>query len=493
MRSGKAFRFLVPACLALFAAGPLPAQQKAKSQTKDQRKTHELPLSMQRFTGDFDGMRKRRIIRVLTVYNKTNYFVDKGRQRGITYDAFQLFEDWINKKYKTGTMKIHVAMVPVARADLGPALLEGRGDIVAANVTVTQERLEKADFANPALKNVSEIMVSGPQSDPIASVDDLSGREVFVRKSSIFHESVEKLNSDLTKRGKAPVKIRFAPDDLEDEDLLQMLNAGLVQYCVVDDFLARFWAQVLPKIKLHPEASLRTEGQIGWAIRKNSPLLKAELNEFIAKYPEGSATRNMLLQRYLKSTKFVKDAAADSERKKFQQTVEFFKKYSDQYDMDYLLMAAQGYQESQLNQDAKSAVGAVGVMQVMPAIGKDLKVGDINQIEPNINAGVKYMRFMIDQFFDKEPMDQLNKGLFAFAAYNCGPGRVQSLRREAQKQGLNPNVWFSNVELVAAKRIGRETVTYVANIYKYYVAYKLIVETSGERQKAREEVQKKSP
>ena len=201
-----------------------------------------------------------------------------------------------------------------------------------------------------------------------------------------------------------------------------MLNAGLVQYVVVDDFLARFWASVLPGLKLHPEVALRSGAQIAWAIRKNSPLLKAELDEFLARHPEGSASYNMLFQKYLKNTKFVKNSASEEELKKFQQMVQFFKTYSDKYDMDYLLMAAQGFQESQLNQNAKSKVGAVGVMQVMPATGQDLKVGDISQLEPNIHAGVKYMRFMIDQYFEKEPMDKLNKGLFAFAVLQRRPG-----------------------------------------------------------------------
>jgi membrane-bound lytic murein transglycosylase MltF len=490
MRSGRSLRFL--AALTLLVAQRAVAEPISNTpQQKVTADTHTLPTQLKTFTGDFDGMRQRRSVRVLVVYNKTNYFIDRGQQRGLTYDGFQMFENYINKKYKTGNLKIHVAMIPVARKDLGEALLSGKGDIVAANITMTPERLQKVDFADPLLKNVSEVVVSGPDSPPLASAEELSGREVFVRKGSIFDESIQKLNAELAKKGKPPVKERWAPDDLEDEDQLQMLNAGLVQYMVADDFLANFWAKVLPKIQVHPEATLRTDAQIGWAIRKNSPLLKAELNEFIAKNPEGSANRNMLLAKYLKNTKFVKNAASVEEIKKFNQTVAFFKKYGDQYDVDYLLMAAQGYQESQLNQNAKSQVGAVGVMQVMPATGKDMKVGDITQLEPNINAGVKYVRFMIDQYFGNEPMDKLNKGLFAFAAYNCGPGRVASLRKEAAKQGLDPNVWFNNVELVAEKKIGRETVTYVSNIYKYYVAYKLATETQAERQKDIQEVEKK--
>jgi membrane-bound lytic murein transglycosylase MltF len=473
----------VPLLLALSGSAPAAGQQKP---AKEKQTLPARAVADQ--GGDFDAMRKRRVVRALVVYNKTNYFVDKGTPRGITYDALKLFEDEINRKYKTGNLKIHVAFFPVGRKDLEAALLDGRGDIVAATITVTPERQQRVDFSNPVLSNVSEIVVSGPASQPIATVDDLSGREVFVRKGSIYHESLEKLNADLAKRGKPAVKLRFAPDNLEDEDLLEMTNAGLVQYVVVEDLLARFWAGVFPGLKLHPEVALRTGARIAWAIRKDSPLLKAEINAFLAKVPEGSATRNMLLQKYLKNTKFVKNAASSAERKKFEEMARFFRTYSDRYDMDFLLMAAQGYQESQLNQNAKSHVGAVGVMQVMPATGKEQKVGDVTKLEPNIHAGVKYMRFMIDQYFANEPMDRLNKGLFAFAAYNAGPARIQSMRKLAEQRGLDPNVWFNNVELVVSEKVGRETVTYVSNIYKYYVAYKLIAEEEEERRTARESV-----
>jgi membrane-bound lytic murein transglycosylase MltF len=170
----------------------------------------------------------------------------------------------------------------------------------------------------------------------------------------------------------------------------------------------------------------------------------------------------------------VKGAGADTSRQRFTALVAMFRKYGAEYNIDWMLMAAQGYQESRLDQNAKSHVGAIGVMQVMPDTGKDLKVGDITQVDANIHAGVKFIRQMIDTNFAKEPMDEVNKVLFAFAAYNAGPGRVRQLRREASARGLDPNVWFDNVERIASERIGRETVTYVSNIYKYYVTYLLI-------------------
>ena len=196
-------------------------------------------------------------------------------------------------------------------------------------------------------------------------------------------------------------------------------------------------------------------------------------------------------RRYLSSVKYAKNAAADSERKKLLAVLDLFKKYGKQYDVDYLLMAAQGYQESTLDQNVKSPVGAIGVMQIMPPTGKELNVGDISQIEPNIHAGVKYMRFMVDQYFKDEPMDNLNKALMTFASYNCGPGRMRQLRREAEKRGLDRNVWFGNVERVASEKIGRETVTYVSNIYKYYIAYKLLTDQLERRAAAKAEVAKR--
>ena len=172
---------------------------------------------------------------------------------------------------------------------------------------------------------------------------------------------------------------------------------------------------------------------------------------------------------------------ADADWLRFEQSLQHFKTYGERYSFDYLMMAAQGYQESRLNQAAKSPVGAVGIMQLMPATGAEMKVGDIRQAEPNVHAGIKYMRQLIDVYFDDADFDETNRTLFAFAAYNAGPGRIARLRKEAEREGLDPDQWFNNVELIAAKRVGQETVGYVRNIFKYYVAYKLQLETLATR------------
>jgi membrane-bound lytic murein transglycosylase MltF len=440
---------------------------------------------LQKWTGDLDGMLKRRRIRVLTTYSKTHYFIDKGQQRGVAYDAFKEFENVLNKKYKTGNLPVYVVFVPVSRDELSQALIDGRGDLAFASIVVTPERQKLVDFTIPTNSGVSEVVVTGPKSPTISTLDDLAGKEVYVRPASFYHESLVRLNEDFKKRGKTPVVLKPAPDNLEDEDLLEMLNAGLVKAVVVHSHIAEIWKQVFPNIVPQQDVAVSKDHDIAVAMRKNSPRLKAELDGFIKTHGRGTAFGNILFAKYMKSSKYLKGATNDADMKRFNDIVALFRKYSEKYNLDFLLMAAQGYQESRLDQNVKSQVGAVGVMQVMPATGKELGVGDITKLEPNIHAGVKYMRFMIDQYYAKEPMDQLNKGLFTFASYNAGPGRVRQLRREAEKQGLNPNVWFNNVERIASARIGRETVTYVSNIYKYYIAYKLVMEEMQEKQKAK--------
>ena len=458
---------------------PLPPSQLETQLNEAARESLWKP-----FTGDLNEMVKRRLVRIGVTFNRTFYFVDKGVQRGVSYDYGRLVEDRLNAVFnpkKKDDQKIHVFFVPLPREKLLSALTEGRVDLVAAQVTVRPALQKFVDFTSPTRTNVDEVVVTAPGGPPIASVEDLSGKTIFVRKLSPYHESLLALNEKFKANGRPEVALKDAPEDLEDEDLLEMVNAGLIPATVVDNYLATFWTSVFTHLKVHDDVVVRSDGALAIAIRKNSPQLKDGLNRFMGKYGLGSAFGNQVERNYLVSTKYVKNAASQEERQKFLAVVDLFQKYSSRYDMDFLLMAAQGYQESTLNQNAKSAVGAVGVMQLMPATGKEMKVGDIAQVEPNVHAGVKYMRNLMDNYYANEPMDKLNKGLFTFASYNAGPGRVRQLRREAEKQGLDPNVWFGNVERVASERIGRETVTYVSNIYKYYVAYRLVVEEKERR------------
>lgn len=433
------------------------------------------------FTGDLDEMEARRMIRVGVPFNRTHYFIDQGTQRGLTVAFLREFENDLNTARKTRNFRIHLVMVPLPRDMLLPALIDGRLDAVAAQKTITAERLAIVDFSTPLRRNVSEIVVTGPSSPAIATTDDLSGKEVFVRRSSSYFESLRELNARLDKAGRPRVIVREAPETLEDDDLLEMVNAGMIDATVVDDYLARFWVQLFTDLQLHENAPLRTGGELALAFRKNSPKLAAEANAFITRNRIGTTFGNIIDRRYLQSTQAVTRATSGPDLARFLSLQELFRKRSAEYNLDYLLMMAQGYRESRLDQTVRSPVGAIGVMQIMPATGTALGVGDIRQLEPNVHGGIRYVRQLMDDYLGNEPLDELNRGLFAMASYNAGPTRVRQMRREAAGRGLDPNVWFGNVDIIAAERIGRETVNYVSMVYKYYIAFRLAAEMEQSR------------
>jgi membrane-bound lytic murein transglycosylase MltF len=392
----------------------------------------------------------------------------------------------LNDKLKTGKTQVQIIFIPVRRDQLLQGIAEGRGDIAASDIAITAHGKKIVAFSDAVRADAKQIVVTGQSSPPLSSVDDLSGKEVYVRRSSQYWETLSQLNDRLKRAGKPEVILKAADEHLEDEDILDLVHANLVPITVMDDLLATFWSQVYGNLTLHPDLVLATEVQIGWAVNHHSPNLLALVNEFVDGHKAGTAFANTLLQRYLKDTKWVTNNTSSSDLKRFRDTVDLFKKYGHEYNFDWLILEAQAYQESHIDQSVRSPSGAVGVMQIKPstAAGNPINIQGVDQSAANnIHAGVKYLRVITDRYFKNDPMDHLNKELFAFAAYNAGPARIAGLRRQAAREGLDPNQWFNNVEIIAGKEIGRETVTYVDDIYEYYVAYKLVAEHQAMRRR----------
>ncbi|MBW8838120.1 MAG: lytic transglycosylase F, partial [Burkholderia sp.] len=313
-------------------------------------------------------------VRVLLPYSRTLYFVDKGHERGITAELLREFERYLNSRYakQLGNRPLTLVFIPTPRDKLLSGLVEGRGDIAAGNLTVTEERLKAVDFVVAAgAKPVRELVVTGPASPPLEALDDLSGKTVHVRRSTSYYESLAALNARFAKEGKAPMQIVELPASLEDEDELEMLAAGVVQIVVVDDWLALMWARVLPKVKVRQDLVLRAEGRTGWAVRKGSPKLVETASAFYGVARKQGLVESRLAS-YHKRIKQISNNTSSAEWKRFQATVRLFQKYGAKYDFDPLMLAAQGFQESRLRQDARSHVGAIGVMQIMPATGEEL-------------------------------------------------------------------------------------------------------------------------
>ena len=431
---------------------------------------------------DLEGLLARGKIRVAVTYSKTHYFVEKGRQRGFAYENLAEFEKFLRKKYpRKRRAPVSIVFMPVPRDELFPRLMDGRADLAVANLTLTPERQILADFTVPLYSGAREVLVTASGAPALGSLDDLSGREVVVRGSSSFREHLDSLNQRLTAAGKPPVQVVAADEHLETEDLLEMVQAGLIEATVADDYIADLWKAIFPGLQIHREAPISEATSIAWAVRKGAPHLLAEANAFLATHRVGTEFGNVLRGRYLKDPNWARRAMDAREVRKFDNMVKLFQQYGERYQFDYLLILAQAYQESGLDQNRKSAAGAVGVMQVLPTTGAEMKVGDIQRLEPNVHAGVKYLRKIIEKHFSDPAIGDLDRTLFAFAAYNAGPRRIQSLRRKAAVRGLDANVWFGNVEAIASQAIGTETVHYVSNISKYYLAYRMIENRRHER------------
>jgi len=443
--------------------------------------------AFERHTGDLDEMAKRRNIRALAILSPIAFFYDKGLPRGVNYEALEEFQKFANEKLKTGKLQVKVTFLPMRIDQIEAALTQGVGDMIAYGIVVTPGREKRVAFSTPIQTDVTQIIVTGPNFGAVSTLADLGGKKVYVNPLTTYYTNLQKVNEDLKKTGKPPIVVEAADKNLQDDDLVQMVNAGLIPATVTTKQRAALWSQVLDKLQPHPDLVIASGQQVAWVMRKNNPQFKQLVDEFVSSHAVGTSFGSTLLRRYLQNTKWIKNSTLAEEMKKFQANLELFQKYAGEYDFDYLMIAAQGYQESLLDQSKKNRSGAVGIMQVIPknAAASPISIPSVATADSNIHAGVKMLRNIEDNYFNDPKIDRLNKTLLVFASYNAGPNRIARLRKEAADMGLDPNVWFGNVELVAAKDIGQETVTYVANIYKYYVAYKLAVQQRELRQKAR--------
>lgn len=431
----------------------------------------------EKWTGDLDGMTKRGRIRALLPYNRSSYFIDGVKRSGIAYEALNLFEQEFNEglgKKSGNPGYVHLIFIPMTRDRILPSLQEGYGDIAVANLLITEKRKEFVDFSAPLVSNWSELLVSGPDVKPLSSLENILGDTIYVRRSSSYFEHLTMLNDSLRDVGKPILHIKPLDEFLEDDTILEMVNDGLIPLTITNEFTVKLWQPFLKNIRVYPTISLKTEGKVAWAMRKNSPKLKAALDVHVKGHKQGTLMGNMLLDPYFGNLNYVKRASSPERLSRFTLVRDLFIKYGKQYDMDWLLLAAQGYQESQLDNSKKSHAGAVGIMQVKPSTAADPNVGidNVYELENNIHAGVKYLNFIRERYFADPKIEPLNSILFSMAAYNMGPARINGIRRKANAQGLNPNIWFGQVELLVAREVGQEPVQYVNNIYKYYASFR---------------------
>jgi membrane-bound lytic murein transglycosylase MltF len=438
----------------------------------------------QRWTGDLQQIRQqRRLIRVLVSYSDTNFFVMRGEYGGMEYELLREYERFLNRQPPKHKIKTNIVFRAVPFERLIPALLAGRGDIAAAGLTITAERRKLVAFTTPYINNINEIIVTSKPEQGLKGLNDLAGRKVHVVAGSSYVQHLKRLSEQFKRDGLKPVNIVQVDKNLEAEDVLQMVNSGIFELTVVDDHIADLWSKVLTELVLRKDLEINSGGNIAWAVRKENPELLASLNKFVKKHGQGTLLGNILIKRYYKGNRWINNPTTAAEQKKLDKLKTLFKKYAKKYDFDWLKIAALAYQESGFDQNKKSAAGAVGIMQIRPATAADhnIRISDVNDLENNIHAGVKYLGFLRERYFSDPHISSADRVDFTVAAYNAGPAKINALRREAVKLNLDPSKWFFNVEHVARRVIGQETVRYVANINKYFIAFKSVEQINEER------------
>jgi membrane-bound lytic murein transglycosylase MltF len=429
----------------------------------------------QRWAGDYDGLAERRFLRVLVPYSRTLYYLDGPEQKGIAYEALRELEPQLPL---IGQSKVRpkIVIIPTTRDRLLPALAEGYGDVAIGAFAITDLRREIVEFSAPTMRGIENVVVTGKGAPAVLAEADLAGAEIYVQRVSSYYEDLVALNERLTSAGLRPVSIQDVDAGLEEEDVLQMVDAGIIPATVSKRPVAEFWAQLYDQLVVHSQVALRSDGQIAWALRKDAPQIKKIIDGFVVKHRAGTLFGNVLLERYLGSVRRLKNPMTAAELEKYRAMAQHFRVYADRYGSDWLLAVAQGYQESELDHSKRSPAGAIGVMQIKPSTAADrnVDIDNVEVLENNIHASIKYMGFLRDRYFREQDIEPLDQGLFTLAAYNAGPARVAELRQKAAAVGLDPNRWFGNVEIIAARVVGRETVDYVGNVYKYYSAYKAV-------------------
>ena len=428
------------------------------------------------FKQDLPQLRKYGVIRVLTEYSHTYFFLHNGQPYGLDYALLEDYQRALNHHRPRHLPPLAMVFIPVPFGRLMTLLDEGYGDLGAAGITITPERSQKLVFTRPYITGVDEVVVSHRSVAGLTSLDSLSGRQVLVGKGSSYVASLKKLNQEFSARGLRPVRVVTAPDLLTDEDILDLVNAGVTPLTVVDSPVAQIWSQVMPNLAVHEELVLRRGGNMGWLVRPDTPELLASLNRFLKTHRQGTLTGNLLFKRYLQNNQWLKNPNEYEERNRFSRYTPLFKKYGEQYGFDWLLLAAQAFQESHLDPNRVSPMGAVGLMQVMPSgRGSERKAEAKRLLQPeyNIRVGVSYLARLRDRDFNQAGLEEVVKARFSLAAYNAGPAAINRVRRASPKLGYDPNLWFFNCEYGTLRLVSSEPVNYVRNVLKYYVSYRL--------------------
>lgn len=439
-------------------------------------------------TGGLSEMRDRGYLRMAVPPDPLMIAFDGENAVGVAMEIARELELYLADLDGASSTPTVVVPTPMPRIEITPGLVDGRSDFTTLTVSRAEE-IDGLHYTQPLITDVNDVPVLAPHIDGVTTLEDLAGVPLYVSEGSRYAANLRRLNEKRKADEKPPLDLRFVDARLDDYDLIELVEIGVIPATVATDFKARFWATAYPSVVVREDIELSPDGRIAWAMRAENPQLRAALDGFVEVAKQGTLLGNVVLDRYASSADWIENLGTDLAQLRIDEVAPVIERYSEEYDFDPDLVLAQAYQESRLDQGARSHVGAVGVMQVMPSTAADpvVDIPDISGLDANVHAGIRYLRWLRDTFFDDPEIAPLDRTLLAFAAYNAGPGGVQRAQRRAEEMGLDPQVWFENVEIAIQEAVSREPAIYVRNIFKYYVSYRLLADLEAEAAPVREQ------
>ncbi|MGW8465510.1 transglycosylase SLT domain-containing protein [Pseudomonas sp. CLCA07] len=418
---------------------------------------------------DLAEIRSSRVLRVLVNQSRNSSGEVQGQAIGVEYHRLHAFEQYLNGHARDG-QEINLKIIPKAKDQLLGALQRGEGDLVAPGELLDLQPGYAVSSSEPLASNIPLVLVGIKGERRYTRVEQLSGKTLALPNGSAAGDAVSQINSKLALHKLAPITIEWVDPSLAVEDVLEMVQGGIFHLTIVEQPIAERWGKILPKLRFDKQVQISEPGEEFWFVRRDASMLRASIDRFLTTYKKPSDQDVAFLRIYRRLYQ-VHNPLAKADRQRLEKLRPVLQKHADAQGMDWLNLAALAFKESGLQPNARNSGGPTGLMQITPSAAQRVGVNNIQDLDANVQAGAKYLAMIRRKFFASPKLNERERMAFVLAAYNIGPERVQGMRAEARRRGLNPNQWFFQVERIAMEQVGMGPVSYVNSVNKYYLAF----------------------
>ncbi|HDS1737238.1 transglycosylase SLT domain-containing protein [Pseudomonas sp. BP8] len=418
---------------------------------------------------DLAQIRSTKVLRVLVNQSRNSSGEIKGEPVGVEYHRLRALEHYLNGRERQGQI-IKVKLIPRAKEQLLGALRRGEGDLAAPGELLDPSLVREVSSSAPVVDQVSLVLVGRKGGRSFSRVEQLSGRTVALTTASGAGAVIQVLNQQLALRKRAPIKVEWVDPTLAVEDVLEMVQAGIYQLTVVERPIAQRWARVMPRLSVNTRLRLGQPQAVRWYVGRDASMLLATVDRFLAGY-RAPENQDAAFERIYRRQYRVHDPLARQDRQRLQAVRAVLQKHGQAQQIDWLNLAALAFKESTLNPAARGMGGAHGLMQITPAAAQRVGVSNTATVDGNVQASARYLALIRRKFFASAQLNERERMAFILAAYNLGPERVQAMRAEARRRGLNGNQWFFQTERIAMEQVGMGPVNFVNSVNKYFLAF----------------------